>query len=265
VSASLLSVERLDVTYGPAVALRGVDLEVPAGSALSVLGANGAGKSTLARAVSGLVPPAGGRIHFDGVDVTGWASHRLRRAGMVHLPEGRSIFAGLTVNDNLRMGIDLVGRSERGAALERTFELFPVLADRRNQRAGSLSGGEQQMLALARALVVPPKMVIADEPSLGLAPLVVDLVFGCLEQAKAEGVTVILIEQFVHRALAFADYCVILRRGSVAWEGAASSAAAATLEHYIGEQESELATGVEAGREPLSPPASATPSPPEQQ
>ena len=238
---AMLAVESLDVTYGPAVALRGIDLEVPTGSALAVLGSNGAGKSTLARAVSGLVPAAAGRIHFDGHDVTGWSSHRLRRAGMVHLPEGRSIFPALTVNDNLRMGVDLVARSERSAALERVFDLFPVLAERRNQQAGSLSGGEQQMLALARALAVPPKLVIADEPSLGLAPLVVDLVFTCLEQAKAEGVTVILIEQFVHRALDFADHCVILRRGEVAWTGPASSAAAATLEHYIGEQESELA------------------------
>ena len=237
----ILTVEGLDVTYGPALALRGVDLEVHGGSALAVLGANGAGKSTLARTISGLVPPASGRIRFDGRDVTGWGADRLRRAGMVHLPEGRSVFSGLTVIENLRMSVDLVDRASKQAALDRVFELFPVLAERRRQRAGSLSGGEQQMLSLARALAVPPKLVIADEPSLGLAPLVVDLVFQGLERAKADGATVVLIEQFVHRALGFADEGVILRRGTVVWRGPASSAATATLEHYIGEQAAELA------------------------
>lgn len=235
-SDALLSVTDLHVKYASVEALFGVSLEVPEGSITAVLGANGAGKSTLARAVSGLVPVAAGRIEFGGEDTTRWPAHRIRRAGLVHIPEGRGVFPGLTVQENLRMAVRRVGTSEqRAGAIARAYDLFPVLADRRAQRAGSLSGGEQQMLALARALAVPPRLIVADEMSLGLAPLVVDSVFENLEQAARDGVTVVLIEQFIHRALALATNCVILRQGEVVWSGAAAGAHQQVLDRYLGE------------------------------
>jgi branched-chain amino acid transport system ATP-binding protein len=235
-SDTLLSVTDLSVKYASVQALFGVSLEVPEGSVTAVLGANGAGKSTLARAVSGLVPPVGGRIEFAGEDITRWPAHRIRLAGLVHIPEGRGVFPGLTVQENLRMAVRRVGTAEqRQGAMARAFDLFPVLADRRSQQAGSLSGGEQQMLALARALAVPPRLIVADEMSLGLAPLVVDLVFENLQRAASSGVTVVLIEQFIHRALALATNCVILRQGEVVWTGAAQGARQEVLDRYLGE------------------------------
>lgn len=232
----LLEVDNLHVRYGAMQALFGVDFAVDEGSVLAVLGSNGAGKSTLARAVTGLVRPCQGTVTFSGVDVTGWSPHRIRRAGLVHVPEGRGIFPGLSVQDNVRMAAHRVGSPEqRKVALERVYELFPALAERRRQRAGTLSGGEQQMLALARALAVPPRLIFADEMSLGLAPRVVDAVFARLGDAVAAGVTVVLVEQFIHRALAIADQCVILRQGHVAWSGAASAAHDEVLLQYLGE------------------------------
>jgi branched-chain amino acid transport system ATP-binding protein len=236
-----LRTSALEVRYGTSLALQDVSIEVSPGSVLAVLGSNGAGKSTLARACSGLVPVADGTITFDDQDITGWPAHRVRRAGLVYLPEGRGILPGLSVQENLRMAVRLAGPpAERSAATERAVSLFPVLGQRLKQRAGSLSGGEQQMLSLARAMALTPKLVIADELSLGLAPLVVDMVFESLARAKQADVTIVLIEQFVHRALDFADQCVILRRGQVAWSGRASEAAAEAAEHYIGEQAARL-------------------------
>jgi branched-chain amino acid transport system ATP-binding protein len=231
----LLNVEQLDVRYGASRALFDVSLDLPAGGMVALLGPNGAGKSTLARALSGLIPVTSGRIGFDGVDITRWPAHRRHRAGLTYIPEGRGIFPGLSVLDNLRMAVRQAGsRSRREQAIERAVELFPVLGSRRMQQAGSLSGGEQQMLALARALVMEPKVVIADEMSLGLAPLVVDAVFDGIEQARQSGISILLIEQFVHRALAMADTCVILSRGSVGWRGPASEAGAEVLDRYLG-------------------------------
>ena len=164
--------------------------------------------------MSGLVPSTSGRIVFDGQDITKAQPHAIRRAGLVHIPEGRGIFPGLSVQENLRMAVRRVGTPEqRKSAIEHAYDMFPRLAERRNQRAGTLSGGEQQMLALARALAVPPKLIIADEMSLGLAPLVVDFVFESIEQAAKNGVTIVLIEQFMHRALGLASECVILKQG----------------------------------------------------
>ena len=201
-----------------------------------MLGANGAGKSTLARAASGLVPSFGGRVMFDGEDITKAKPHEIRRAGLVHIPEGRGIFPGLSVQENLRMAVRRVGTpDERRSAVARAYEMFPRLADRRTQRAGTLSGGEQQMLALARALAVPPKLIIADEMSLGLAPLVVDFVFESIERASQDGVTIVLIEQFIHRALGLASQCVILKQGAVAWTGPADNARQEVLDRYLGE------------------------------
>jgi branched-chain amino acid transport system ATP-binding protein len=225
----------LEVRYGDALALTGVSFSLAAGKALAVLGANGAGKSSLARAVSGLVPVAAGEILFDGKRIDGWSSDRIRRAGIVHLPEGRGVFRSLSVLDNLKMAAASVkGRSARRDAVDAALDLFPVLGERRRQTAGLLSGGEQQMLSLARALSTAPRLVIADEISLGLAPMLVDLVFEGLDRAKRAGVTVIMIEQYVHRALAFADECLVLQRGTVAWTGSAASAGSELLANYLG-------------------------------
>jgi ABC-type branched-subunit amino acid transport system ATPase component len=231
-----LSVHNLSVRYGDAIALVDVSFDVPAGTALAVLGANGAGKSSLARAVSGLVPAADGSVLLDGADITSWPAHRVRRAGLVHLPEGRGVFRSLTVLDNLRMAAAvLADRVARQRAIEHAFELFPVLGTRRRQVARLLSGGEQQMLSLARALVTSPSLLVADELSLGLAPMVVDAVFEGLERARNEGATVIMIEQYVDRALAFADDCLVLQHGRLAWKGPSAAARGEVLRHYLGE------------------------------
>ncbi|HEX4017486.1 MAG TPA: ATP-binding cassette domain-containing protein [Frankiaceae bacterium] len=232
----LLTVENLAVRYGDAVALNGVSFSLMEGRALAVLGANGAGKSSLARAISGLVPSAGGRIEFDGRAITKRSPHRIRRMGLVHLPEGRGVFRGLSVIDNLKMAsATMEGRRARREAVDLALEIFPGLASRRGQTAGLLSGGEQQMLSLARALATNPKLIIADEMSLGLAPLVVDLVFDGLVRARSAGVTVIMIEQYVHRALGFADDCLVLQRGAIAWQGSAQDAHGEVVRHYLGD------------------------------
>ena len=239
---TLLSVAGLDVKYGSVQALFDVSVDVPSGTVVAVLGANGAGKSTLARTVSGLVPPTNGTVTFDGRDITKAKPHEIRRAGLVHIPEGRGIFPGLTVQENLRMAVRRVGTAdERRTGIDHAYELFPRLAERRTQRAGTLSGGEQQMLALARALAVTPKLIIADEMSLGLAPIVVDTVFESIERAAQTGVTVVLIEQFIHRALGLASRCVILMRGSVAWSGPSAEARQEILDRYLGESADAMA------------------------
>jgi len=239
---ALLSIEHVDVKYASVQALFDVSISVPRGSVVAVLGANGAGKSTLARSVSGLVPPSSGTITFDGQDITKWHPHKIRRAGLVHIPEGRGIFPGLNVQENLRMAVRRVGSpDQRKSAIARAYEMFPALSDRRTQRAGSLSGGEQQMLALARALAVPPKVIIADEMSLGLAPLIVDFVFESIATAAESGVTIVLIEQFIHRALGLASSAVILKQGTVAWAGAAADARQEVLDRYLGESADAMA------------------------
>jgi branched-chain amino acid transport system ATP-binding protein len=227
-----LSVTNLEVRYGAARAVTGVTYEVESGAVLTLLGANGAGKSSIARACSGLVRPVAGVIELDGVDITGWSADKIRRAGLVYLPEGRGIFPNLTVAENLRLAVRLVDRPHE--AMDKAYTIFPVLAGRRSQRAGSLSGGEQQMVSLARALTGEPTVVIVDEPSLGLAPIVVEQVFSLLDDAKRGGLTMIVIEQFAHRALALSDQCAILRRGSITWSGAADAASEVLSEHYLG-------------------------------
>ncbi len=231
----LVRVTDLEVAYGEARALFGVSFDVRAGSVTTVLGANGAGKSSLASAISGVVKPRAGQIVFAGEDITGWSAHRICKLGLAYVPESRNIFPHLSVRDNLWAQIRFTVRgSARRDALDHAFELFPVLGERRRQQAGTLSGGEQQMLSLARVLAAPPKLLIADEMSLGLAPLLVDLVFQSLERARAEGVTVLLIEQFVERALGFADEAVILRHGLVGWRGHARDAGSELLAEYLG-------------------------------
>jgi branched-chain amino acid transport system ATP-binding protein len=238
----LLKVDAMEVRYGTSQALFGVSLEVTTSSVLAILGPNGAGKSTLARAVSGLVAPCGGRVTFDGCDITGMPAHRIRKLGLTYIPEGRGIFPGLSVLDNLKMAVGQESRRDRSPAIERAITQFPVLGRRGGQRAGSLSGGEQQMLALARALAVSPRLVIADEMSLGLAPLMAESVFQGLEDARKSGITIVLTEQFIHRALSMADTCVILNRGQVGWSGAASAAGQEVIDRYLGEAENPAAT-----------------------
>jgi branched-chain amino acid transport system ATP-binding protein len=247
-SEMLLRAENLDVRYGASRALFDVSIEIPAGSVLALLGPNGAGKSTLARAISGLVPLTAGRIEFLGQDVSKMPPHRRHLAGLTYIPEGRGIFPGLSVIDNLRMAVRHAGaRANREAAIERAVEMFPILGRRSSQRAGSLSGGEQQMLSLGRALAVEPKLLIADEMSLGLAPIIVDAVFDSLDRVRKAGISVLLIEQFIHRALAMADGCVILSRGRIAWTGSAADAGPEVLDSYLGEATSASVSGSVSG------------------
>ncbi len=234
---SLLEVEDLTVAYGEAKALFNVSLSLEEGHALAVLGANGAGKSSLAAAVAAAAPVSSGRIRFCGQDITRWSPHRVNRAGIAYVPEGRGIFPHLTVAENLRAMLRYaVPRHERRAAFTRAIELFPVLGQRQAQHAGTLSGGEQQMLALARVLAAPPRLLVADEMSLGLAPLMVDVVFESLTRAKRAGVTVLLVEQYAERALTLADHAIVLQQGVVVWSGDATDARKQAIASYLGSE-----------------------------
>jgi branched-chain amino acid transport system ATP-binding protein len=231
----LLRVTDLEVAYGEVRALFGVSFDVQAGSVTTVLGANGAGKSSLASAIAGVVRPRAGTVEFDGRDITGRAANTVCKLGLAYVPENRNLFPHLSVKDNLWAQLRFsLPRAQRRDAFDRALEMFPVLGQRRNQAAGTLSGGEQQMLSLARVLAAAPTLLIADEMSLGLAPQMVDLVFESLVRARDEGVTVLLIEQFVERALAFADEAVILRHGVVGWRGHARDAGEELLAEYLG-------------------------------
>jgi branched-chain amino acid transport system ATP-binding protein len=230
----VLKLTDVEVRYGAALALSQLSVDVRRGKVLALLGPNGAGKSTIARAVSGLVPVTRGSIEFDGRDITRKKPYQIRRQGLVHLPEGRGVFTGLTVSDNLSMAAATLPRSLRKEAVDKGYDLFDVLGRRRRQTAGTLSGGEQQMVSLARALILNPTLLVADELSLGLAPLVVDAVFEGLAKARDAGVTIVVIEQFVHRALGFADDCVIVSRGRAVWRGSADDAKDEVLHRYLG-------------------------------
>jgi branched-chain amino acid transport system ATP-binding protein len=234
VTQTLLQVQDASVYYGRARALSCVSLEVKRGECLAVLGANGAGKTTLARAISGLVPLRRGQIRFAGRPIAGLATHKIARLGILHVRAEKLIFPGLSVVDNLRMSIrhaDVDGSPAE--AMERMLTIFPVLASRRKQPAGTLSGGEQQMLSLARVLVVPPELLIVDELSHGLAPIIVEQVFETLRLSLTLGVTMIVIEQFVTAALGLADHAAILRRGELVWSGQANQAGERLVEHYL--------------------------------
>lgn len=229
--------EMRDVTagYGPFQALFGVSLVVGAGEAVALLGANGVGKTTVARVASGLVAPTTGAIEVAGTDMTGAAVHRFARAGVLHAPEGRSVFATLTVEENLVLSFrQSRGRVAARGALSEAFDLFPVLAARRSQTAGTLSGGEQRMLAMARVLVEGPRLLVADELSLGLAPIVVDEVYATLERLQGAGTSMLIVEQHVGHALALCDRVVVLDHGTVAWEGPASEAGARVVTEVFG-------------------------------
>ncbi len=220
----LLSVRNLDVCYGVISALQEVSLEINRGEIVTLIGSNGAGKTTLLRTISALVRPRRGAIFFNDVEITRLAPHEIVRRGVCHVPEGRQIFANLTVHENLLLG----GYQERDAnriraSLDRCFSLFPVLAERREQRAGTLSGGEQQMLAIGRALMSKPQLLLLDEPSLGLAPLIVRKIFQIIREINAEGTTVFLVEQNAHMALTVAHRAYVLQTGRVIKSDVASN------------------------------------------
>jgi len=220
VSASLV-VRKLSAGYGAMQVLHDVDLEAPGGELTAIVGPNGAGKSTLLRAVSGLIPRAG-EVLFEGEPLPERASAIVAR-GLAQVPEGRQLFAQMTVLENLELGGYLVSRAERAERLARVLGLFPRLAERRRQLAGTMSGGEQQMLAVGRALMGKPKLLMLDEPSLGLAPKMVDELLAIVRRIRDEGVTVLLVEQNVAKALAMAQSAYVLERGAVVMKGAARS------------------------------------------
>lgn len=224
-SAPLLELRGVEASYGPFRALFGVSFEIHEGKVLALLGANGAGKTTVARVCTGLVKPTAGEVRLGGVRIDELRPFRIARLGVVHAPEGRSVFASLSVEDNLVLSFRReFGRAGVDPALERAYELFPLLGGRRKQIAGTLSGGEQRMLSLARALVLSPRLLIADELSLGLAPIVVDEVYRTLELVRDAGTTLLIVEQYVGHALAIADEVAVLTKGVVAHHGPARDA-----------------------------------------
>ena len=226
-SAPIIELRDVEAAYGPFRALFGVSLEVAPGEAVALVGANGAGKTTLARVASGLVAPSAGNVLVDGVDMAGASAWRFVRAGVAHAPEGRSVLASLSVEDNLALSLRRAfGRAGLQGALDRAYELFPRLGERRRQLAGTLSGGEQRMLSLGRVLVEPPRLLIADELSLGLAPLVVEQVFDTLAQIRAAGTALLIVEQQVGHALELCDRAAVLERGLISWQGPAADAGA---------------------------------------
>ena len=224
---SLLVVENLSVFYGSIEALRGVSLRVEEGEVVTLIGANGAGKSTTLRTISGLIEPKRGSIRFAGQEIQGWAPHRVVKSGLVQVPEGREIFANLTVDENLQLAAFL--RKDKVAIRadrERALELFPRVRERLRQQAGTLSGGEQQMLAIARALVARPKLLMLDEPSLGLAPQLVRSIFQVIREINREGTTILLVEQNANMALQVANRAYVIEVGQIRMEGPAAELAA---------------------------------------
>jgi branched-chain amino acid transport system ATP-binding protein len=234
----MLELRNVNVFYGAIHALRDVSVTVNAGEVVTLIGANGAGKSTTLRAISGLLKPKSGRIVFEGEDIAGVPAHKLVARGISMSPEGRGVFANLTVLENLEMGAYLnASKSRIQQDLERGFALFPRLKERIKQRAGTLSGGEQQMLAIARALMSRPKLLLLDEPSLGLAPLICQTIFSTIDEIKAAGMTVLLVEQNANAALKHSDRGYVLETGAVVLEGKAAEIAGdqRVRESYLGE------------------------------
>jgi branched-chain amino acid transport system ATP-binding protein len=224
---ALLDVIGLCAGYGDVPVLRGIDLSIPAGSITALIGANGAGKTTLLRTISGIIPAEAGTIHYDGQDIVGMPPQDIVRAGLVQVPEGRRLFSDMTVLENLLVGSSSpAARRKRDENLVIVLELFPKVRDRRAQLAGTLSGGEQQMVAIARALMASPRLLLLDETSLGLAPIVVDEIFVAVRRLAAQGLTILVVEQNTALALEVADHGYVLEQGRFAIQGAASSLAA---------------------------------------
>ncbi|WP_300066036.1 ABC transporter ATP-binding protein [uncultured Ruegeria sp.] len=222
-SEPILKIRNIESFYGPIMAIRGVSLDVHPGQIVSILGANGAGKTTLMKTVSGVMDPEKGKITFDGQDIQGSEPHKVVQKGIVHVPEGREVFPLLTVDENLSLGAYTLtdkARIERDRDL--VFSYFPVLKDRRGQEAGTLSGGQQQMLAIGRGLMANPKIMLLDEPSLGLSPLLVQEIFGILKRLNDEqNMTMMLVEQNAHAALELADHGYVMEVGRIVMDGAA--------------------------------------------
>ncbi len=223
----MLRIDNLSAGYGKVQVLHGISMSVPKGSVVTLIGSNGAGKTTTMRAISGMIAPTAGNITLHGKRIDGMESYHIAKLGLAHSPEGRRVFATMTVTDNLLLGAfaRLTGSRPKGdvqADLARALELFPRLKERRTQLAGTLSGGEQQMLAMARATMLNPDVVLLDEPSMGLAPILVAEVFRIIERLKAEGVTMLLVEQFAAAALAVADYAYVIENGRISVHGPAA-------------------------------------------
>lgn len=222
----MLSIKNLEAGYGKVKVLHGISIDVPKSQIITLIGSNGAGKTTTMRAITGMIKPSGGEITLDGKKIDGFDSHKIARLGMAHSPEGRRVFSTMSVTDNLLLGAfpRLTYSRPKGDVkgdLERAMELFPRLKERRNQLAGTLSGGEQQMLAMARAIMLNPEIILLDEPSMGLAPILVDEVFKIIARLKSEGVTMLLVEQFAAAALNVADYGYVLENGRITVHGPA--------------------------------------------
>ena len=223
----MLSIENLQAGYGKVEVLHGVSIEVPHGKVVTLIGSNGAGKTTTLRAISGMVQPRAGRIRLGGKDITGLAAHQIARLGLAHSPEGRRVFPALSVLDNIRLGAftrytKARPRGDVEGDLQAALALFPRLKERAQQLAGTLSGGEQQMLAMARAIMLRPEVILLDEPSMGLAPILVQEVFHIIGRLKEQGVTMLLVEQFAAAALQVADYGYVLENGRVSLHGTAA-------------------------------------------
>ncbi len=233
-----LAVEGLEVRYGSIRAVRGVDITVGEGEVVALLGANGAGKSSTLLAIAGAIRPFAGRVRLDGRDLTGASPERMVRAGVAMVPETRDVFPDLTVEENLRLGAYVRRRDRAGVAADRAamYALFPRLAERADQTAGTLSGGEQQMLVIARAMMSRPRLLLLDEPSLGLAPTIVDQIFGMIAELAATGLAILLVEQNVSKALTVARRAYVMRLGRIAAAGPARELAAAAdlKDHYLG-------------------------------
>ncbi len=224
----MLTINNLHAAYGKVEVLHGISLEVPKGKLVTLIGSNGAGKTTTMRAISGMIKPKSGSVTLGGKDVTGLDSHKIARAGLAHSPEGRRVFASMSVTDNLLLGAfprftRARPKGDIKRDLEKALELFPRLKERQHQLAGTLSGGEQQMLAMARAVMLNPEVILLDEPSMGLAPILVEEVFRIITRLKSEGVTMLLVEQFAAAALNVADYGYVLENGSISVHGPAHS------------------------------------------
>jgi branched-chain amino acid transport system ATP-binding protein len=224
----MLKIQNLQAAYGKVEVLHGISLDVPKGKLVTLIGSNGAGKTTTMRAISGMIKPKGGSVTLGGVNITGLESHKIARAGLAHSPEGRRVFSTMSVTDNLLLGAfpRFTRARPKGDVkhdLEKALELFPRLKERQHQLAGTLSGGEQQMLAMARAVMLNPEVILLDEPSMGLAPILVEEVFRIITRLKSEGVTMLLVEQFAAAALNVADYGYVLENGSISVHGPAES------------------------------------------
>ena len=215
----LLTIQGLRAGYGAVEVLRGVDLHIAPGELVALLGSNGAGKTTLNSVVSGLVPTSAGRVLFDGQNLTGAHYRRVVQAGLIQVPEGRKVFPNLSVLENLELGAFTRARERRADNLAHVFDTFPRLRERQTQLAGTMSGGEQQMLAIGRGLMAEPKLLILDEPSLGLSPLLVEEMFNLIAQLRADGLAILLVEQNVVQSLAIADRAYVMENGSIRFSG----------------------------------------------